>query len=147
MKKHTPHGDIIEKMIAEQATGIAENPHGLGTLYTAPWNDNGRVTGGGDEIETKEAAYDLLRAGRGIAIPNAGAGSYKQFFTELGFTEAVSFQNSSSAGDWVLAVKDGSEGDWYLAFQTNRYPSHGFEYAVDFDMGFPSFEVLCECNQ
>ena len=139
------HGDALTRVFAEQATGIAESPHGLGALYTAPWNDHGTVRPGGEKIETKEAAYDLLRVwGRGIAVPNAGAGSYYQFFEELGFTGAESIETCSSAGDWTLAVKDGEEGDWYLAHQSNRYPHHGFIYSVDFEHGFPTVEALRE---
>ncbi len=138
------HSEVLARMIAEQATGIAEQPHGLGALYTAPWNDNGTVRPGGEKIETKEGAYDLLRDGRGVAVPGAGAGSYYQFFEELGFAEVQSVETCSSAGDWTLAVKDGEDGDWYLAYQSQRYPYHGFNYSVDFSHGFSTVEALCD---
>ncbi len=122
-----------EQNIAEQATGIAENSHGLGKFFRH----------GGDEV-TPQKAYDLLREGQSIEVPNAGAGSYGKFFTGVGFSEVRNVENMSSAGDWTHAVKDGAEGDWYPAFQSNRYPYHGFAYSVDFNQPFPSFESMCE---
>ena len=140
--------NTIDREMAEQATGIQENPNGLGQYYTGYSNIDGRVIPGGVEI-TQEEAYDILRTGKdhigGVEVPNAGAGSYWEFFTSLGFTEVKGLNDSSSAGDWEFAVKDGDGGDWYIAGQTNRYPRCGFEYWLSLDYGgFSSFEDLCE---
>jgi len=135
----------IKKYNDEQATGIVENPHGLGTFYTGRWNDNGHVQPGDDELTPQEACGWLLE-GHPVAVPNAGAGSYAEFFEACGFTEVEVFQNGSSAGDWTFCVRDGPEGAYYAAFQENRYPRHGFEYSVNFDMPFESFAQMCEFN-
>lgn len=132
------------KDFAETATGCNENPSGFGQLFTGGYNDDGRCHPGGDPIATAADAYDVLRAGRTVAVPNAGAGSYAEVFESLGFTEVQDYETMSSAGDWTLVVRDGEGGDFYPAFQTNRYPHFGFEYSVDFEQGAPSFELLCE---
>ena len=114
----------VEVVMAEQATGIRGNPNGLGKYYA-------------DEhtVLTAEQAYDHMRAGEGVEVPNAGAGSYREFFTSVGFMDVESFDTGSSAGDWNFIVHDGVEGDWYPAFQSNRYPRYGFRYSVNFDEG------------
>lgn len=126
---------MSQKQAAEQATGIRESRSGIGTLYSD----------GGVEL-TSEQAYDTLREGHTVEVPNAGAGSYEAVFRTVGFSEAKAVEQSSSAGDWTFGVKDGDEGDWYPAFQTNRHPYYGFAYSVDFGRGgFESFEQLCKC--
>lgn len=137
----------IEQISAEQATGIRENPFGLGKYYGGARNNGGRVTPGGEEIDSKEDAYDLLRDGVSIEVPNAGAGSYREFFESLGFTKVEPWETCSSAGDWTFAVKDGEHGDWYPAFQSNRYPYHGFEYSVNFELGCESLKKFAKFNR
>jgi len=129
----------IEQQIAEQATGCRQ--HGtLGQYYAGPINRKGRVSSEGNELTTKQA-YDFLREGGAVSVPNAGAGSYREFFKSLGLEVEV-VEQSSSAGDWTFAVKDGDEGDWYVASQSNRYPRHGFDYCVDFNRPFFSYAQL-----
>jgi hypothetical protein len=125
--------DIIHVVSAEEGTGIHENPHGLGKFYLSE-----------DCTVTPTEAYDAMREGKEIEVPNAGAGSNRRFFQACGFTEIKDLNTGSSAGDWEFAAKDGPEGDWYVAFQRNRYPRHGFTYSVNFDMVFESFEQICK---
>lgn len=110
-----------DKDNSEQATGIAQNPHGLGKYFA---DEN--------TVLTPKQAYERLRTGEGdVEVPNAGAGSYKEFFRSLGFTEVEVWDWSSSAGDWTFVVKDGQGGDWYVAYQINRYPRYGMSYSLD----------------
>jgi hypothetical protein len=128
-------GDISARLMAEQATGLAQPTKGLGKYYI---NESLHVS--------PRSAYDMLREGRAVQIhlPNAGAGSYREFFKSLGLETLVVVNQCSSAGDWVFAVQDGDF--WYPAFQTNRYPRHGFSYSINFDEPFDTFERLCESN-
>lgn len=130
----------IETMMAEQATGIAENPNGIGQLYAGPINRKGLVSDPGFEINSAPDAYNWLRDGGCVAIPNAGAGSYRKAFEAIGFPLCKVFEQSSSAGDWSFAVHDGNS--WFCASQSNRYPRHGFNYSVSFDW---SFDTLQQC--
>lgn len=118
------------QIVAENATGCAENRHGLGKYY----NHHGA------ELTVDQAAQELTEGGT-VEVPNAGAGSYRRFFMSVYFTDCRSMETSSSAGDWTLAVKDGDF--WYVASQSNRYPYHGFSYSVDRDFAAESFEELC----
>jgi hypothetical protein len=121
-----------ETEMAEEATGIAQSPGGLGKLYAR----------GGIEL-TDEEAQDRILANECVEAPNAGAGSYRKFFVDrVLYAELKVVEWSSSAGDWTFAVRDDSL--WRLAFQTNRYPRHGFSYSVDNDLCWGSFEGLCE---
>jgi len=129
--------NTIEQEMAESATGCCANPHGLGQIYAGPINRKGHVTGGGDVLETVADMQDYLREGGVISIPNAGAGSYRKAFEEMGFSKCEVYEWSSSAGDWSFAVLDEL---WYPAWQQNRYPRHGFDYGVNFDVGFESKE-------
>ncbi len=123
------------KELAETATGCAENPSGIGEFY-----DNR-----GNEL-TREQAQDALGNGESVEVPNAGSGSYEAVFKALGFEETKVIEWSSSAGDWTFAVRD--EETWYVAFQNNRYPHHGFSYSRD-TFPFESFEDACDfaCQQ
>jgi len=124
-----------EKQMAEEATGISENPRGLGKLFACP----------GVEL-TPEAARNYISDGELVEVPNAGAGSYTAFFTDICKFEKVQVIDwTSSAGDWVFGVLDNE--CWYPAFQTNRYPRHGFSYSVDRARCADSFEDLCKMNQ
>ena len=124
--------NIMRKVMAEEATGIAENPRGLGKLYGD----------GGFEL-TPEEAQDLLLKDECVSVPNAGAGSYTKFFTEIGkYQEVETIESGSSAGDWTFGVLD--DGVWYAAFQTNRHPYHGFSYSVNRELCADSFESLCK---
>lgn len=106
------------KVISEQATGCAQRGRYLGRLYLK----NGY---GVAPIE----AQRLIREGDPIEYPNAGAGSYREVFEQLGFKKIETIETCSSAGDWSLAVQD-KDGTWREAWQTNRYPYHGFSYTV-----------------
>lgn len=78
-----------------------------------------------------------------MGVPNAGAGSYKEFFRSLGFVEIKVIEWSSSAGDWSFGIKD-KDGNWIVAFQENRHPRCGFLYSVQPQHYAASFETLCE---
>lgn len=116
--------------MAEQATGCRQNRNGLGTLYAGPINRNGMVSEPGHEL-TPQEAQDWLYAGGSVAIPNAGAGSYREAFKLLGFSKVEAYDQTSSAGDWTFRVHD--DQAWYYGFQSNRWPRCGFEYSVNFD--------------
>ena len=105
--------DNEEEQMASAATGIY--PSGPGPVYTDK----------GVQSHSPEEAYDVLRNGGAIEIPNAGVGSYKRVFQGLGFTDVEAWNWTSSAGDWSFTLHDGEGGYWYLAFQENRYPRHG----------------------
>lgn len=131
----------IETIISEQATGIPENPHGLGAFYSGPINRNGNVSEPGEKLSMMEA-QDWLREGGSVGVPNAGAGSYRNVFRALGFSDCRPLEQSSSAGDWTFAVFDGEA--WFIASQLNRYPRCGFLYSVSFDLGFPTWQAACD---
>ena len=121
---------LIEQEVAEQATGCWEHRNGLGTVYAVVSRHEGTKLN--DALDIMEWMAD----GSAIAVPNAGSGSYGKVFHMCGMVIANVFEQSSSAGDWSFAVYDGHA--WYPAFQTNRYPYHGFEYCIDFSNKFPS---------
>jgi hypothetical protein len=107
-----------EKQMAEEATGVSENPDGLGRIYDSS----------GTHV-LPAIASDLIRDGHQIEVPNAGAGSYRAVFGLLGLEVVEVLNTTSSAGDWSFVVKDG-EG-YYIATQTNRHPHFGFAYNLD----------------
>lgn len=131
----TPISTLTARLLDEQATGMAQTRKGLGKYYVSE-----------SLAVSPTTAYDMLRDGRAacIHIPNAGAGSWREFFASLGIDEVRVVENSSSSGDWLFAVHDGPGGMWYPAFQTNRYPRHGFSYSINFDEPFDTFERLVE---
>ena len=133
----------IEQTTAEQATGIAENKLGIGPCYAHPVSrlKPGRFKDG-DVLSTLEDRQDHIQAGGTVAYPNAGAGSYHTVAEQLGYQEAQAVETSSSSGDWTLAFYDGVS--WYVVYQTNRYPYHGFDYSVDTTHDFASVDALCE---
>jgi len=120
----------VEKQMSEQATGCFQ--HGSLVYY--------------DETGTKitpKQAEDLLKTNQQIEVPSAGAGSYKEIFTSLGFEEIEIIDSTSSAGDWTLGVKNCY--GWFVAVQENRYPYHGFKYSIsDLIVCFGTFEDLCK---
>ena len=123
--KHTK-----EKHICEQATGCEQK--GALVLYDEE----------GDKITLEQAAA-LIRDNQIIEIPAAGAGSFKEIFTALGFEDVEVIDWTSSAGDWSFGVKN--EYAWFAAWQENRYPYHGFRYSISSDvMPCETFEQLCE---
>src|ERR1051326_8933992 len=76
-------GDMdTTKHTAEQATGCRENPHGIGQFYAGAINRSGRVSESGAELTSQEARV-FLREGGEVAVPNAGAGSYREVFAAL----------------------------------------------------------------
>ncbi len=92
---------------------------------------------------TKKEATELLQNGKEIAIPQAGAGNYTEVFTSLGFDDVKVVDWTSSAGDWAFGVKN--EHGWFAAFQSHRYPFHGYIYTVNTDYGFfDTFDDLCK---
>ena len=118
-----------EKQMCEEATGCVQQ--GKITYYKE----------GGEKITPKQAVY-LLKNNKLIEVPSAGAGSYKEIFTSLGFEEVKVIDWTSSAGDWAFGVKN--DIGWFLAFQENRYPYHGFKYSIN-TLILPclTFEDLC----
>lgn len=120
----------MTKLAAEQATGCAGNRAGLGKYYNNQ----------GSELTAEEAQDELLEGGY-VEVPNAGAGSYRRFFEAMLFEDCKAMETTSSAGDWTLAVKD--NGTWYAAWQSNRFPRHGFSYSIDRMCSADSFEELC----
>ena len=130
----------LEQEMSEQATGIAEHPGGLGKIYAGAINRNGMCSDPGHELKTLAEIQDYMEEGGDIGIPNAGAGSYRKAFECMGFSKCENFENSSSAGDWSFAVFDGDY--WYPAYQSNRYPRHGFSYTVD---QLREFDTKDEC--
>lgn len=121
---------IAEKTQAEEATGVRSNPHGVGKFYSRS----------GRELKASDAAYHIRNEGH-IAVPNAGAGSYREVFEALGYTDVKTFDTGSSAGDWSFVVLD--KGLWFMAWQDNRYPRYGFTYNVDIH-GFKTAELAME---
>jgi hypothetical protein len=114
---------MSNKVMAEQATGCVESRDGIGP----PYNIRG-------EKMDWERIREHMREGEPVSVPNAGAGSYKEVLKLLGFSEVEVFEWSSSAGDWTFAVR--GPGGWYAVWQSNRYPYHGFDYAVMWDHPF-----------
>ncbi|MBP8115639.1 MAG: hypothetical protein KAY50_09800 [Chitinophagaceae bacterium] len=121
---------IIDKMKAEESTGIVESKSGIGTLYE----------NGGGELSMDEAKNKILNGGS-VEVPNAGSGSYNEFFCQIcEFNEIKVIDWGSSAGDWSFGVRNGEV--WYWAGQSNRYPGHGFEYNINPHWPHNSFENL-----
>lgn len=120
-----------ERIMCEAGTGLREHPAGYGKLYAD----------GGVELTTEEA-YDTLLDGKQVEVPNAGAHTFRQFFKDVGYDAVDVVEWSSSAGDWTFMVRDG-EG-WFLAFQSNRYPRHGFAYSVNYELPFASKDELIQ---
>jgi hypothetical protein len=118
------------ELAAEEATGIVQRGSGYGTVYASE-----------HETLTPEQALDRLLDGKTVEIPNAGAGTYRQFFTGIGFKEVKVIDWTSSAGDWCFGVFDGE--CWRHAFQSNRYPRFGFTYSLG-DFVTDTFEELCQ---
>ncbi len=125
---------MSEQQAAEEATGIRENPNGLGEIYIK-----------GDIHIFDQDVPKVIRLGYGMEAAGAGAGSYKTFFVDLAkYDEVKVVEDMSSAGDWTFGVRDGKK--WYLAFQSNRCPrGSGFSYNVVFSNYWWSFEDLCKC--
>lgn len=115
--------------IAEQMTGVTEHPNGVGQFY----DSNGKAV-------THEEAQDLFIGGDSIEVPNAGAGSYDPVFRAMGYQEVKAIEWGSSAGDWIFGIRD--EATWYVAYQTNRYPQHGYAYSLN-GMSFETYEEAC----
>ena len=125
----------MNKTISEEATGIRPSLIGLGCFYDVRENRLSR-----------EEAQDVLHQGETVEVPNAGAGSYKEFFlTRMGYDSLKAIDQTSSAGDWSFGVAE--EGVWYLAFQDNRWPYSGFRYTVNYQMPAITFEVLCSYTE
>ena len=137
--------EMREQETCEQATGIVENPHGVGMIYSGPKNTNGHVTPGGVRLTVAEARQ-AIQDGETIEIPNAGAGSYRKVFIDLlDYKKIEVVCWSSSAGDWQFGVFDGEQ--WIACGQENRYPRHGFRYWVNDEHTANTFEELCQLWQ
>ena len=122
--------DITEKESCEQSTGCGQ--HGELVFFAE----------GGEKI-TLEKAKELIRENEIIEIPAAGAGNFREVFFALGFEEVKVHDWTNSAGDWSFGVKN--EYVWFLAWQENRYPYHGFRYCISNEvMPCNTFEDLCE---
>lgn len=70
-------------------------------------------------------ARRLVRAGSSVSVPDAGGGSWREVARLLGFNKIEVEDWTSSAGDWVFAIRGRR-----LLFQSNRYPSRGFAYSI-----------------
>jgi len=104
----------MSDMIAEQATGCRERVRDGGRFYSS----------NGEKI-SDTAARRAVREGESVALPNAGAGSYKQVARRLGFKKIEVEDWTSSAGDWCFKLQGGR----YM-WQNNLYPCHGFQYSI-----------------
>lgn len=124
---------LLARDFAEQATGIVQRGK-LGQFYLVSANDDPPPL-------TDEEARAHLEGTEFIAVPNAGAGSYREFFTRMGFVDVEVIDHTSSAGDWCFGVKR-KDGVWTLAFQENRFPRHGFNYSLQPQHQAGTFEVL-----
>jgi hypothetical protein len=105
----------VTKAMCEQATGC----RATATLKHFPLWD-----GEGNKISDSKARK-LFRSGKIVEDPNAGAGSYTDFLSRMGFKKVSVLNWSSSAGDWQFKVSTG------VVSQENRYPYHGFRYSLD----------------
>lgn len=106
--------------ICEEATGCRANMADGGPMY----DRTGRHL-------TDEQAADLFRDGQLIEVPNAGAGSFTTVLPRLGYQFVEPYETGSSAGDWTLCARENADADcWFVVHQTNRYPYHGFMYAL-----------------
>lgn len=132
----------LERDMAEQATGIRQRSR-LGKYYAGPINRGGHVSDPGTEL-TADQALEYLHEGGCVGVPNAGAGSYREFFASVGFDELKVIEQCSSAGDWTFGVR--KVDVWCIATQENRYPHHGFNYSVCFETAAPTFKALCDAN-
>lgn len=103
--------------VEEQATGCVANMQDGGPFWLSE-----------DKKVSDEEAAEAFVGGREVHAPNAGAGSYRAVLSRLGFTFVDVLDWTSSAGDWVFAVRR-DEVDWVVC-QTNRYPHHGFAYTA-----------------
>lgn len=122
------------RQVAEEATGIRQRG-AIGAFYEEGFSDDPPAI-------TPEVARALLEGSKRIAVPNAGAGSYKEFFGAMGFKAVKVIEGSSSAGDWTFGIQR-NDDTWCVAFQENRYPRCGFIYSIDPRYAAASFEVLC----
>ena len=59
-----------------------------------------------------------------------GAGGYRQWAKQQGYTCCEVLNWSSSAGDWSFLVSDDGE-NWYIMYQENNWPKPGFTRNVD----------------
>ena len=58
---------------------------------------------------------------------------------KLGLADVNVLNNTASSGDWVFGVP--RDGVWLHAFQSNRYPCHGFSYSVNLRRRFPTLDA------
>lgn len=105
-------------MDEDQATGIHQKGKSYGVIYHA-----------GIELKNSAEVNQHLDMGMAIHVPNAGAGSYREIFTDLGVTDIEPIDQTASDGSWTFsAIRDGSRT---LIHQENRYPNYGFRYVID----------------
>lgn len=104
---------------AEEATGCRQ-VGGLGKYYAR----------GGRELTIEQAA-EILMTGGEVEVPNAGAGSYDDFFATIPKIKSwTPWDQQSSSGDWSFKITtvDGRSG---FAYQEHRFPYHGYRYSTD----------------
>lgn len=104
----------MDQVMAEQATGIVERAPEGGPFY----DDKGNKV-------SDTAAKHLFRNGKTVALPNAGAGTYRTAMERLGYKKVELFDSTSSAGDWTLELTKS-----LMVSQSNRYPHCGFNYML-----------------
>ena len=120
----------LEKNMTETATGIKENPHGLGSFYD----------GKGNTLTNDDARVTFAIKNNSVEVPNAGAGSFREVFAILGFQRVEVIDWTSSAGDWSFAIFNGLE--WFMVSQENRWPKCGFTYSFDKQRSFCSLDDI-----
>ena len=105
----------IERQQAEEATGIVQAGGVLRIFHKS------------DETNpiTPEEACGFLEDGETVEVPAAGAGSYIKLAQMMGLEVARTLDNSASSGDWAFELADGR-----VLTQANRFPFHGFSYAI-----------------
>jgi hypothetical protein len=104
-----------EQKMAEEATGLYQT----GDLVFFD-NDGKKLT--------KEQAIELLNSNDDVIVPSAGAGSYREVFSSLGFQEVEVVYSQASAGDWTFGIKN--DNGWVVGQQENNYPATGFRYVI-----------------
>lgn len=104
---------LMEQELCESGTGIRASSADGGPFY----DDSGNRL-------SDTAARKAFRNNEAIAVPNAGAGSFREVLVRLGYQRVEVEDWTSSAGDWVLTVRSGT------VTQDNRYPKYGFSYRL-----------------
>lgn len=98
-----------------------------------------------DEPLSIEQIESFAWDGEPLIFPNTSGSDYTEVFKMCGAESVKVLDNTSSAADWVFAIK--KNGFWFLAFQYNNWPNPGFSYSINTIDQFISFEALCAQNE